>query len=123
MAKITSNLLNLSSRFEPTKFTKFEERDEAGKHLVKMPKPKKLYDYYICDYCNSEIVIKDKASEQTGGVVKIPQTLSNLQQELYLALCNKCLAAVIKEFEEEQQKNADVEKYIHENYNHIPRID
>ena len=100
MAKIVNNLDFYKTRFKPTASAKYEEKHEQGRHLVKTEKPKKIYDYYICDYCKGEIVIKDKSYEQTGGVMKIPQSLSNAEKVFYLSLCNKCVKPVVKEFEE-----------------------
>lgn len=92
-------------RTGPVKHIKYDEVIRYRKHNE--PK-KKLYEYYVCDYCDQEIKVKDKNCEMTGGIVSIPKTLTKCGN-LTLALCNKCLNKVIKEFE-------DINK-------HIPRID
>lgn len=100
MAKIINNLSFFRARFRPKPSIKYQEtQDELGKHLTKKEKPKKLYDYYICDYCKEEIKVEDKWENKTGGIVKIPQTLSNTDGVFYLALCNKCVKPTIQEFE------------------------
>lgn len=102
---IINNLQLYKSRYKPERQIKYAE----GNRLTK-EKKEKLYDYYICDYCGSEIKIEDKWENKQGGLLKIPQTLSKIDQVFYLALCNKCVKSVVKELEEK-------------NYNHIPRID
>lgn len=92
----------IETRNKPEKLTKYEEKE--GRHLTK-EKPVKLYDYYVCDYCGKEIKIEDKWENQTGGVVKIPQSLSNYRSVFNLALHNDCLKSVIKEFENLRRKS------------------
>lgn len=105
MAKITSRLQYFKVRFKPNLLQKYEEpKDESGSHLTRKEKPKKLYDYYICDYCGEEIKNEDKWENKNGGIVKIPQTLSKFSGVLYLALCNKCVRPVQIEFEEAIKK-------------------
>lgn len=89
----------LISREKPEKMTKYEVIDPGAAHLVKTQK-KKLYEYYICDFCGAEIKIVPKWEEKTGGVIKLPTSLTQTVQEYRLALCNKCVRPVIKEFEE-----------------------
>jgi hypothetical protein len=96
--KIKNKLNYFVAREKPIKQTKYENQDELGKHLTKMEKPKKLYDYYICDYCEEEIQIESKWGNKKGGIVEIPKSLSNLNTTIYLALCNKCINSVLKEF-------------------------
>ena len=55
----------------------------------------------ICDYCGNEIKLLKKRQEMTGGVVTIPHTVTR-RGNMNLALCNKCLKPVLKEFEEEE---------------------
>lgn len=57
---------------------------------------KVLYKYYNCDYCNARIVINGRRD----GIVILPRTLTK-RTPLKLALCNKCIGSVVKEFEEE----------------------
>lgn len=73
---------------------------EVGCHLTNC-KPKKLYDYYKCDYCGAEIRIKNKRHEMTGGIAIIPHTITR-RGELKLALCSKCLKPALKELEGKQ---------------------
>lgn len=104
MAKIINNLSYFKARFKPKPSPKYEtKKEDIGNHLTKKEKPKKIYDYYICDYCREEIKVEDKWENKKGGIVKIPQTLSNLDGVIYLALCNKCVKPVIKEFEYRQK--------------------
>ena len=120
MAKITSNLLYFKARFKPKPSTKYEEqKDEIGSHLIKKEKPKKIYDYYICDYCKEEIKVEDKWENKKGGILKIAQSLSNLDSVINLVLCNKCVKPVMKEFEEaikkrkgKQMKEINIEDYL-----------
>ncbi len=70
-------------------------------HLTKV-KTEKLYKYYKCDYCGDEIRIEKKKQEMTGGIVILPHTLTK-RGELKLAVCNKCLRSILKEFEEVKQ--------------------
>lgn len=86
----------LETRNKPEKLTKYEEIQ--GRHLTK-EKTKKLYDYYICDYCGKEIRIEEKWENQKGGIVKIPQSLSKCCSVVNLALHNDCLKLAVKEFE------------------------
>ena len=52
---------------------------------------KMLYKYYVCDYCKEEIEIKENKQDQTGGTL--------VYRGMELALHNKCLKPVLKEFE------------------------
>ncbi len=111
MEKIVDNIgLYLK---DPEKHEKFEYEEEKSQ-IVNNPKRKK-YDYYICDYCKSEIKIEKDSSKMTGGIVNIPQTLSKTNRTVKLALCNKCVNPVIKQFEEKNM--------IEDNLKHIPYID
>lgn len=108
MMKIVNRLSFFKSRGKPTKNIKYEQKNGLGNHLTKKEKPKKLYEYYVCDYCGEEIKIESKWENKTGGICKIPQTLSNIDTVLYLALCNKCVIPVEKEFE--YKKEHQIEK-------------
>ena len=71
----------------------------TGSHLVKY-RNEVDYKYYKCDYCGEEIKIKSKKEEMTGGILTIPQTLIGYAN-IKVALCNKCLNPLLKEFEAE----------------------
>ena len=75
-----------------------EKPKPEGSHLVKVKK-EILYKYYKCDYCGDEIKIMSKKQDMSGGIVVLPQTLTK-RGELKLAICNKCLNPLLKEFEE-----------------------
>lgn len=70
---------------------------ESGNSVVNAIR-QKYYDYYKCDYCGSEIKIKKKRHEMTGGIAIIPHTITR-RGELKLALCSKCLKPALKELE------------------------
>ena len=63
----------------------------------------KDYDYYICDYCKSEIRLDLKQYERSGGIVILPHTLTRCGN-IAVALCNKCVKKVQKELEERLNK-------------------
>ena len=87
----------LLSRMEIPIYTKMKPIPD--KCNVKKKKKEKLYKYYKCDYCGAEIVITGKKQEMTGGIATISHTVTK-KGELRLALCNKCLRPLLKEFEE-----------------------
>ncbi len=93
------NFNEISSRDTVPKYLKMKTKPE-GSHLVNH-KTEKEYDYYKCDYCGDEIKILKKRQEMTGGVVTIPHTITR-RGAINLALCNKCLKPVLKDFEEEE---------------------
>lgn len=93
------NLQELSSRGVVPIYAKMKPKPE-GSHLVNYKKEKE-YEYYKCDYCGAEIKIFHKRQEMTGGIVTIPHTVTR-RGNMNLALCNKCLKPVLKEFEEEE---------------------
>lgn len=76
-----------------------EKYENIIKYRKSNEKKQKLYDYYKCDYCSKEIIIKDKKHEMSGGTVVIPKTLTKCGN-ITLALCNKCLNKTLKEFED-----------------------
>ena len=93
----------LSNRDKVPVYVKMKNKPEEAKHLIKY-KAEKDYEYYKCDYCGSEIkILKKKSYEMTGGIVSLPHSLTK-RGEIKLALCNKCLNPVIKEFEKEEKK-------------------
>jgi len=96
MYKIKGNR-HLCDREKPEKITKYRVIDPGAAHLTKVQK-KKEYEYYICDYCGSEIKITDKWEEKTGEIITLPMSLTG-NFKYKLALCSKCVKPVIKEFE------------------------
>lgn len=105
MSKILNNYNYYRKRTIIEKHNKYEKTN----HLTN-EKGKKIYDYYICDYCHSEIIIKKKHLEMSGGVVTIPSSLTG-KAPINLILCSKCVRPVMNELERE--RNGE---------NHIPRI-
>lgn len=93
------SLQELSSRSAVPIYSKMKPKPESS-HLVNH-KVEKEYDYYKCDYCGDEIRILKKSREMTGGVVTIPHTVTR-RGAINLALCNKCLKPLLKEFEKEK---------------------
>lgn len=93
------NFNEISSRGTIPKYSKMKAKPESS-HLVNH-KVEKEYDYYKCDYCGDEIKILKKRQEMTGGVVTIPHTVTR-RGAINLALCNKCLKPLLKEFEKEK---------------------
>ena len=61
-------ILDIKYRKEPIKHTKLQHFEEKN-NLVKR-KSDKLYDYYICDYCGSEIRLDIKQTERSGGIAR-----------------------------------------------------
>lgn len=115
--KIANRLNELKLRGKPKATTKYEQtKDDLGRHLTKKEKPKKLYEYYICDYCNEEIRIANKWENEEGGVCKIPQSLSNIDGTIYLTLHTKCLKHVIEEFEAAKRKGKLMKEINIEDY-------
>lgn len=105
MSKILNNYDYYRKRTNIEKHSKYEETN----HLTNA-KGKKIYDYYICDYCHLEIIIKKKRQDMDGGIVEIPSSLTG-KAPIVLILCNKCLNPVMHELEQERSGE-----------NHIPRI-
>ena len=93
---IKENIFKYKQRKEIPKYKK--EQKNSNSYLVNS-KPKKIYEYYICDYCNDEIRLDTKKHERSGGIVSIPQSLTK-RGKIVLALHNKCLNKVIKEFQD-----------------------
>lgn len=86
----------LRNRKEIPKYIKLKPKPEAS-HLVNY-KSEADYEYYLCDYCGSEIKILKKKQNMTGGIAIFPYTLTK-NKDLKLALCNKCVRPAVKEFE------------------------
>ena len=91
---IINRLEYFRERKKPTKHEKYEE---IIKYRKSNEQKKKLYNYYVCDYCKAEIEIKKQKNEMTGGTVVFPRTLTK-KGDIVLALCNKCLNKALAEF-------------------------
>lgn len=89
-------VIEIKYRKEPEKYAKMQHLEEKN-NIVKR-KAKKLYDYYICDYCGSEIRLDIKQTERSGGIAVLPNSLTKCG-ELKVALCNKCVKCVLKQLE------------------------
>lgn len=92
---IKQQLERLKIRGLPEKQTKYS----GIKNHLSCENKKKLYDYYICDNCGCEIPIKQKWERSLGGVIYLPKELTK-RHGISIAVCNKCLNSVLKEFEE-----------------------
>ena len=90
------NIDKLKWRKEPTKHTEMLVED-SNCNTVKSKK-KKMYDYYICDYCGDKIRLDVKKDKRTGGIAIIPHSLTKCG-EIKLALCSKCVNKIITQFE------------------------
>lgn len=86
----------LVTRQEIEKHKKYKQ--DGATHLTNTKKQVE-YEYYVCDFCKSEIRIKKRHYEQSGGIVVIPATVTK-KKEIKLALCNGCLNKVLAEFDE-----------------------
>lgn len=73
---------------------------QGTKNHLSFEEKKKLYEYYTCDNCGAEIKIRKKWEQSEGGVILLP-TLLTKRRPITVAVCNKCLNSVLKEFEEE----------------------
>lgn len=89
-------IVDIKYRKEPVKQTKVQHLEEKN-NLVKR-KVDKLYEYYVCDYCGSEIRLDIKQTERSGGIAILPNSLTKCG-ELKVALCNKCVKNVLKQLE------------------------
>lgn len=89
-------ILDVKYRKEPVKHTKMQYLEE--KNNVVKRKAQKAYDYYICDYCGSEIRLDTKQTERSGGIAVLPNSLTKCG-ELKVALCNKCVKNAVKQLE------------------------
>ena len=98
--KIVSKYEEFRDREKPIAITKYIKEDQGiGSHLVNA-KVQERYRYYSCDYCGEEIRIEKDISKATGGICRIPASLTQ-RSEIILALHNKCLKPVIDEFKED----------------------
>lgn len=104
---IAKNLGFYEKREKPEKLTKYKIITQGAAHLTKAKKERE-YSYYNCDYCGEEIkILKNEKTVDgniiaSGGIVQIPTSLTKSKNTFYLALCNKCLKPVLKQFEQNQ---------------------
>lgn len=91
--KIANRYFELANRKSICVNVKYTDDGETN-HLTRVKK-KVLYKYRNCDYCGDEIIVNSK----NDGIVTLPGTLTK-RNKLKLALCDKCIRPVIKEFEE-----------------------
>lgn len=105
MSKILNNYDYYRKRTNIEKHNKYDKINHLSNE-----KGEKIYEYYICDYCHSEIIIKKKRQDMDGGIVEIPASLTN-KAPISLVLCSKCLNPVMRELENARSGE-----------NHIPRL-
>lgn len=110
MESIINKIKEMQDRGESNKKEKIEYTKENATHLTGKSKAKKVYDYYICDYCGAEIPISKKWQDQKGGVIEFKDSITGIGK-VKMALCNKCLKPVLKELEE--NKNGRTSRSIH----------
>ena len=92
------DLTKFRGREKPEKYVKLEESNNNSN--VVHSKRKREYEYYRCDYCNTEIRLDIKEwQRKKGGVITLPLSLTNCGN-ITVTLCNKCLNKVIKELQE-----------------------
>lgn len=90
------NWKNFEARREPIKNPKYKIHFEGNQTANTVKEI--VYEYYLCDRCESEIKILDNNRKiQDGGIVQIP---ISRYSKLKLALCNKCLRSTLKEINE-----------------------
>ena len=86
---LKEKLTKIEVRGKPEKFTEYKEEWRGFK--------KKLYDYYICDYCGEKIALTEPKNQRTGGTTKVSYVLTK-RKTVEVALCNKCVNPALKEF-------------------------
>lgn len=94
---IVEQINKFKNRDKIQKYTKVIKEDT--KSNVLKAKVIEKYQYLICDYCKNEIRLDIKQEDRKGGIIVFPHSFTKCGK-LELALCCKCLKAVIKEFEE-----------------------
>ncbi len=87
---IVEKMRLIKNRGKVPKYTEFES-DKVGHG-------KKLYEYFICDYCGDKIILSEPKHQRTGGTVKLSYVLTK-SETVEVALCNKCVVLALKEFE------------------------
>ena len=113
MYRIKNNIHMFENREKPLKLTKWKANNQnTAIHLTKTKK-KKEYEYYKCDYCHEEIKITKDKDKRTGGLLYLPKSLTKSTKNIELALHNRCINAVLREFEleREERKKAETEMY------------
>ena len=98
---IVEQIDKYKNREKIQKYTK-EIKEDTKSNILKAKVIEK-YQYLICDYCGDEIRLDKKEYERTGGT-KVFQHSFTKSGKIELALCNKCLNPVIKEFEEKNKE-------------------
>lgn len=104
MNNIVERLEYYKRREKPEKYTHYKIEGQGSNHLSKVKKERDYY-YYKCDYCNEEIkILKNEKNVDgnniaSGGLWKVPQSLTHEDCSFYLVLCNKCLKPVVEQFE------------------------
>lgn len=75
------------------------EKPEIHKEILKDEYGigRRLVKYWKCDYCGEKIKIDDVA--RTGGITKLSHVITG-SRSIQVALCNKCVNPVLREFEE-----------------------
>ena len=96
--KIVNRLEYFKYRGSPIKKMKYKNNSDVSERLTKIKKEKD-YEYYTCDYCDEEIKIEKDVNKRTGGICIIPYTVTK-RIAIELALHDKCLNPVLREFEE-----------------------
>ena len=71
-------ILDIKYRKEPIQHTKLQHFEEKN-NIVKR-KSKKLYDYYICDYCGSEIRLDIKQTERSRRNSDIAKFINQMRR-------------------------------------------
>lgn len=94
---IVEQISKFKNRDKIPKYTR-EIKEETKSNILKAKVIEK-YKYLKCDYCGNEIRLDKKEYERTGGTKVFPHSFTKCGK-IELALCNKCLKKVIKEFEE-----------------------
>lgn len=107
--KVANRIDELQRRGKVQKHEKIVT-DRSGSNVVKAKVIDK-YEYYICDYCQSEIRILNEKHKhkQLGGTITIPDSLTS-RGRVELALCTKCLKLVVREFEERLREQRERRK-------------
>lgn len=95
--KIANNLKKFDDRKHVEEHVKYKTSNDIANHLTKTKKEID-YRYYICDYCEEEIRIEKDRDKIKGGVLIIPQSITK-RSKIELALHNRCINAVLREFE------------------------
>lgn len=75
------------------------EKPEIHKEILKDDKGygRRLTKYLVCDYCGEKIMLDGEV--RTGGTTKLSHVITGTRT-IHVALCNKCVNPVLREFEE-----------------------